>query len=86
MAIIIISLFGGATSLCGSCGRLNLCNDDVLNKTLKPLRERAGVTYIRPTQIDPNFTSFGYSLTPVMQEIRRERRAELAFQGFRQDD
>lgn len=57
-----------------------------MNKTLKPLRERAGVTYIRPSQIDPNFTSFGYSLTPVMQEIRRERRAELAFQGFRQDD
>lgn len=65
---------------------LGRCNDDVLNKTLKPLRERAGVTYVKPSKIDPNFTNFGYSLTPNLQEIRRDRRSEFAMQGYRLDD
>lgn len=86
MAIILFRYSEALLAYAEAAEELNLCNDDVLEKTLKPLRERAGVTYIRPSQIDPNFTSFGYSLTPTMQEIRRERRAELAFQGFRQDD
>lgn len=50
------------------------------------MRERAGVTYVKPATIDPNFTDYGYPLTPVMQEIRRERRVELALQGYRLDD
>ena len=58
-------------------------NDAVLNKTLKPLRERAGVTWVEP-KADPNFPFTG--LTPLLQEIRRERRSELALQGFRLDD
>lgn len=86
MAIILFRYSEALLAYAEAAEELNLCNDEVLNKTLKPLRERAGVTYLRPSQIDPNFPSFGYSLTPVMQEIRRERRAELAFQGFRQDD
>lgn len=65
---------------------LGKCNDEVLKKTLKPLRERAGVTYVKPSVIDPNFTDYGYALTPNMQEIRRERRVELALQGYRLDD
>lgn len=85
MAIILFRYSEALLAYAEAAEELNLCNDDVLNKTLKPLRERAGVTYIRPTQIDPNFTSFGYSLTPVMQEIRRERRADW-LSGFRQDD
>lgn len=62
-----------------------LCTDDVLSSTLKPLRERSGVEWKAPVS-DPYFTDFGYPLTPVMQEIRRERRCELALQGFRLDD
>ena len=58
----------------------------MLEKTLKPLRERAGIVYVKPSEIDPNFSDFGYALTPNMQEIRRERRSELALQGFRLDD
>ena len=61
-------------------------NPDVLEKTLKPLRERAGVTYTAPAEIDPNFTDFGYPISAKLQEIRRERRSELALQGFRLDD
>lgn len=63
---------------------LNKCDDNVLNKTLKVLRERAGVVYVKPTQADPNFPFVG--LTPILQEIRRERRSELSLQGFRLDD
>lgn len=69
-----------------AAAELNKCTDEVLNKTLKPLRERAGVKYVKPTQIDPNFTDYGYRLSPELQEIRRERRVELALQGYRLDD
>lgn len=64
------------------------CDAAILNKTLKPLRERVGVTYVEPTLADPNYPahSDNYTLTPVLQEIRRERRSELALQGFRLDD
>ena len=65
---------------------LDKCDPDVLEKTLKPLRERAGVTYTAPAEIDPNFTAFGYPISAKLQEIRRERRSELALQGFRLDD
>lgn len=46
------------------------------------------MTYVAPTEIDPNYPVFSdqYTLTPILQEIRRERRAELALQGFRLDD
>lgn len=65
---------------------LGLCTDAVLDKTLRLLRERAGVTYVKPSIIDPHFPNFGYPLTPNMQEIRRERRSELALQDYRLDD
>ena len=64
---------------------LDACDATVLEKTLKPLRERAGVTYVAPSA-DPYFTDFGYTLSPELQEIRRERRSELSLQGFRLDD
>lgn len=64
---------------------LGRCTDEVLNKTIKPLRERAGVAYVKPAAIDPYFTDYGM-LTPNLQEIRRERRVELALQGYRLDD
>ena len=41
---------------------------------------------------DPNATTiagksrYGYAVTPLIYEIRRERRIELAFEGFRWDD
>lgn len=65
---------------------LGRCDNTVLEKTLKLLRERAGVTYTTPADLDPGFPSFGYGLTANMQEIRRERRSELALQGLRLDD
>lgn len=67
---------------------LEKCTDEILEKTIKVLRERAGVTYKKPSEIgkDPNFSNFGYEISVNLQEIRRERRSELALQGFRFDD
>lgn len=66
-----------------AAAELGKWTDDVLNRTLKPLRARAGVGYVEP-KADPNFPFTG--LTPLLQEIRRERRSELSLQGFRLDD
>ena len=35
---------------------------------------------------DANWPDWGYSVTPLLQEIRRERRIELAGEGFRFGD
>jgi hypothetical protein len=68
-----------------AAAELKKCDGKVLEKTLIPLRKRANVEFVTPV-LDPNFTDYGYTLTPLMQEIRRERRVELALQGYRLDD
>ncbi|MGL4909012.1 MAG: RagB/SusD family nutrient uptake outer membrane protein [Bacteroidales bacterium] len=84
--LVIMRYADALLSYAEAAEELGRCNDIVLEKTLKPLRERAGVTYVKPTTIDPYFTNYGYPLSPNMQEIRRERRVELALQGYRLDD
>ena len=83
-AIPIIRYAEGLLAYAEAAAELEMWSDDIANKTLKALRERAGVKYLAPAK-DANFTDFGYTLTPVLQEIRRERRSELALQGFRLD-
>ncbi len=84
-ALPIIRYAEGLLAYAEAAAELEMWSDDIANKTLKALRERAGVKYLAPAK-DANFTDFGYVLTPVLQEIRRERRSELALQGFRLDD
>lgn len=84
--LVIMRYAEALLSYAEAAEELGKCNAEVLNKTLKPLRERAGVTYVKPSTIDPDFTNYGYSLTANMQEIRRERRVEMALQGYRFDD
>ena len=84
-ALPIIRYAEGLLAYAEAAAELDMWSDDIANKTLKALRERAGVKYLAPAK-DANFTDFGYALTPVLQEIRRERRSELALQGFRLDD
>lgn len=84
-ALPIIRYAEGLLAYAEAVAELEMWSDDIANKTLKALRERAGVKYLAPAK-DANFTDFGYALTPVLQEIRRERRSELALQGFRLDD
>lgn len=84
-ALPIIRYAEGLLAYAEAAAELEMWSDDIANKTLKALRERAGVKYLAPAK-EANFTDFGYTLTPVLQEIRRERRSELALQGFRLDD
>lgn len=84
-ALPIIRYAEGLLAYAEAAAELEMWSDDIANKTLKALRERAGVKSLAPAK-DANFTDFGYTLTPVLQEIRRERRSELALQGFRLDD
>lgn len=84
-ALPIIRYAEGLLAYAEAAAELEMWSDDIANKTLKALRERAGVKYLAPAKA-ANFTDFGYTLTPVLQEIRRERRSELALQGFRLDD
>lgn len=83
--LVIIRYAEALLAYAEAAEELGCCTDDVLGMTIRPLRERAGVAWKDP-EADPNFTCYGYALTPRMQEIRRERRSELALQGFRLDD
>lgn len=59
-----------------------------LDKTINVLRDRVGMPHLTVTVgfTDPNWISWGYNLSPLLQEIRRERRIELAGEGLRWDD
>ena len=69
-------------------------SEEVWDKTIKPLRERAGVDGTRPTKIDEYLQNAYYSTddgNPKITdcdilEIRRERAIELLLEGRRYDD
>lgn len=57
-----------------------------LDKSINLIRERAGMP---PLDINVGYTDPNWNfpdLSPIMNEIRRERRIELALEGFRYDD
>ena len=59
---------------------------DIWDRTIRPLRERAGVNGDRPSTPDPYLqTYYGISDTDIL-EIRRERAIELLLEGRRYDD
>lgn len=66
----------------------NLCTQDVWNKSVKLVRERAGVKSIYPTTADPYMVKYflGEVTDPVILEIRRERGCEFTMENLRQDD
>ncbi|WP_294477761.1 RagB/SusD family nutrient uptake outer membrane protein [uncultured Bacteroides sp.] len=59
-----------------------------LDKTINELRDRVAMPHLTVNVgfTDPNWPDYGYTLSSVLQEIRRERRIELAGEGFRFDD
>ena len=67
---------------------LNELTEDVWNKTIKPLRERAGVKSIYPSEADPYMVEyFQNQITdPYILEVRRERGIELTMENSRFDD
>jgi hypothetical protein len=56
--------------------------------TINKLRQRVGMPNLNLSSIktDPAWPDYGYTLTPTLQEIRRERAVELAAEGFRMND
>lgn len=65
---------------------LGTITQDDIDKTINALRTRVGMPGLTISNIttDPNW-EFA-SLSPLLQEIRRERKVELACEGFRRDD
>ena len=62
--------------------------EDVWNQTIKPLRERAGVTSIYPTKADPYMVEYFQNRVtdPFILEVRRERGIELVMENLRYYD
>lgn len=72
---------------------LGQLNQDILDQTINKLRDRVGMPHLDMDNVpeDPNMDSdyntyTDYSPEPILREIRRERRVELAFENFRWDD
>lgn len=66
---------------------LGKCTQEVLDKTINLLRDRVGMPHMTTSPVaDPAAINYGYSVTPLIYEIRRERRIELIQEGHRLDD
>jgi len=61
-------------------------SQDDLDNTVNQLRERVGMPPLVVGGFDVDPDSPFQDLDPLLQEIRRERRVELALEGFRWDD
>lgn len=65
---------------------LNECTQEVLDKTINVLRDRVNMPHL---SVDIGFVDPKWEfpdLSPLLNEIRRERRVELACEGYRFDD
>lgn len=67
---------------------LGECDQDVLDATINQIRDRVGMPPLAETVgfTDTNLPNYGYTLSPLLHEIRRERAVELIGEGFRWDD
>lgn len=66
---------------------LGECTQTVLDKTINLLRDRVDMAHLSVNPIaDPNPINYGYNVSPLLYEIRRERRIELVGEIVRWDD
>ena len=67
---------------------LGECTQEVLDKSINFLRDRVGMPHLTMDVgfVDPNWPDWEIPVAPLINEIRRERRIELASEGFRFDD
>ena len=67
---------------------LGECTQEVLDQTVNELRDRVEMPHLKVNVgfTDPNWPDYGYELSPLLYEIRRERAIELLLEGFRYDD
>lgn len=65
---------------------LGTITQDDIDKSIKKLRDRVGMPnlILSDITVDPNWNF--PTLSPIINEVRRERRIELAAEGFRFDD
>jgi hypothetical protein len=65
---------------------LGTITQDDIDKSIKKLRDRVGMPNLILSEItvDPNWDF--PTLSPIINEVRRERRIELAAEGYRFDD
>ena len=58
-----------------------------LDKSINLIRARVGMPHLTTNpDADPNAVNYGYTVAPLLYEIRRERRIELVGEGFRFND
>lgn len=67
---------------------LNQLTQADVDLSINKLRQRVGMPNLNLSSIttDPAWPDYGYTLTPTLQEIRRERTVELAAEGHRLND
>ncbi|MEC5145686.1 RagB/SusD family nutrient uptake outer membrane protein [Chitinophaga sp. 212800010-3] len=65
---------------------LGTCTQDVLDNTINKLRDRVGMPHMQLTSLQRDPQSHFPNVPVLIDEIRRERRVELATEGFRFDD
>lgn len=59
-----------------------------LDKSINKLRDRVNMPHLNigSITVDPNWPDYGYSLSDILYEVRRERSVELMAEGFREND
>lgn len=66
---------------------LGTCTQAVLDATINQLRDRVGMAHLTVApEADARPLDYGYTIDPLLYEIRRERAVELVNEGFRMDD
>lgn len=66
---------------------LGQCTQEVLDISINKLRDRVEMPHLTMAPVaDFSPVDYGYQVAPLLYEIRRERRIELALEGFRYDD
>lgn len=65
---------------------LGTLTQDDINNTIKKLRDRVGMPNLDIANITPDPKWNFPTLSPLINEIRRERRVELSLEGFRFED
>jgi hypothetical protein len=67
---------------------LGTITQEDLDISINKLRDRVGMPHLikGAITVDPNWPDYGYSLTDIIYEVRRERSVELMGEGFRFDD
>lgn len=67
---------------------LGECTQEDLDKSVNLLRDRVGMPNLEINVgfVDPNWPNWEVPVSPLINEIRRERRVELVVEGFRFDD